>query len=432
MRVLLISAANDAGSMVPLPLGLACVAAAAERAGHNVRLVELGADADYDTRIREAIREVAPEVIGVSVRNIDNQNMQSPRFLLQISQKVIAASRACCSAPIVIGGAGYSIFPEAALTYLGADIGVRGEGESIFPMLLSWLESGRRFSPPPSTYFPDGSHTLNDFISDLDRFALPEAHLWLDCATSTEMRIPVQSRRGCPLRCSYCSTSAIEGFPVRRRSPEAVVNWLRRLRRSGFRRFWFVDNTFNLPPSYAKALCRTLIEADLRLDWWAIVYPKLVDNELAALMAKAGCTEVSLGFESGSDVTLAQFNKRFTCSEVRSISDILAGVGIKRNGFLLLGGPSETRQTVEESLAFAASLHLDSLKITVGIRIYPETRLASAALAEGMLTPNDNLLQPRFYLSPSVQDWLPDRIAAITEGIESGTGRATGETSCRN
>ncbi len=411
MRILFIAAANDAGSMVPLPLGLACVAAATERAGHGVRMVALGSDADCEKEIRPAIEQLSPDVIGVSVRNIDDQNMQSPHFLLASLRQVVAVCRAASSARIVVGGAGYSIFPGSVLAYLGADIGIRGEGEAAFPALLSWLEQGRQSPPPPATYFPDGSHAATTFAPALDDFLLPEPRLWLDFPDSTATRIPVQTRRGCPLDCIYCSTSAIEGRPIRRRSSESVVRWLTALRKNGFRYFHFVDNTFNLPPSYAKELCRKLISADLGLDWWAIVYPKWVDTELAELMAKAGCTEVSLGFESGSETMLPQLNKRFTCTEVRKISDTLAGVGVKRYGFLLLGGPRETMETVEESLEFADSLHLDELKITVGLRIYPQTPLALTAVADGLLKSDDNLLFPRFYISPLLRDWLPDRIA---------------------
>jgi hypothetical protein len=107
---------------------------------------------------------------------------------------------------------------------------------------------------------------------------------------------------------------------------------------------------------------------------------------------------------------LRKLNKRFTRNEVRTISEMLADVGINRIGFLLLGGPGETKATVEESLAFAKSLHLDSLKITVGMRIYPSTPLASVAVAEGMVRREDDLLLPRFYLGASLRDWLPERI----------------------
>jgi len=411
VRILLISAANDAGSMVALPLGLACVAAASERAGHQVRLLALGSDAVCEIDVRHAIEQLAPDVIGISVRNIDDQNMQSPRFLLASLRQVIAVCRAASSAPIILGGAGYGIFPESALAYLGGDIGIRGEGEDAFPALLSWLEGGRQSPPPPATYLPNGMHTPTAFASPLDEFVLPDSRLWLDFSGGREMRIPVQTRRGCPLDCIYCSTSAIEGRPIRRRSPVSVVDWLAGLRQNGFRHFYFVDNTFNLPPSYAKDLCRKLITAELGLDWWAIVYPKWVDMELAGLMAKAGCTQVSLGFESGSEPVLKRLNKRFGCAEVKAISAMFSMAGIRRNGFLLLGEPGETRETVEESLAFAEALHLDGLKITVGLRIYPGTVLHSVAVAEGVVKLDDDLLWPRFYLTAGLWDWLPERIA---------------------
>jgi radical SAM superfamily enzyme YgiQ (UPF0313 family) len=90
---------------------------------------------------------------------------------------------------------------------------------------------------------------------------------------------------------------------------------------------------------------------------------------------------------------------------------MFADAGIFRRGFLMLGAPGETRESVEESLSFADSLRLDALKITVGLRIYPETPLAATALAEGIIRPDDDLLWPRFYLAPQLADWLPERIA---------------------
>ncbi len=99
---------------------------------------------------------------------------------------------------------------------------------------------------------------------------------------------------------------------------------------------------------------------------------------------------------------LHAMNKQFLAEEVREISDLFAASGIRRTGFLLLGGPGETQDTVAHSLAFAESLHLDQLRITVGVRIYPHTPLATAAVREGVITPEDDLLAPRFYLTPGL------------------------------
>jgi radical SAM superfamily enzyme YgiQ (UPF0313 family) len=127
-------------------------------------------------------------------------------------------------------------------------------------------------------------------------------------------------------------------------------------------------------------------------------------------MARAGCREVSLGFESGNEEVLGAMNKRFSPDEVRRIAQMLGDYGIRRMGFLLLGGPGETRGSVEESLAFADSLALEAMKVTVGIRIYPHTALARAAVADGTISPTDNLFWPRFYLAREIREWLPETV----------------------
>jgi len=115
-----------------------------------------------------------------------------------------------------------------------------------------------------------------------------------------------------------------------------------------------------------------------------------------------------MGFESGSERILKNMNKRFTPKEVRQISEMLSEEGIRQMGFLLLGSPGETRESVEESLVFADSLKLDSLKITAGVRIYPNTSLARKATEEGLIASHQDLLLPRFYMAKSLGDCLPE------------------------
>jgi len=413
MKVLLISANTETINLRPLPLGLARVAAAAAQAAHEVVLVNLMFEGDVRAALQDRIDEFRPDVIGVSVRNIDDQNMADPRFFLPAVREVVAECRRALPAPVIVGGAGYSIFPEGALRYLVADIGVQGEGESVFPALLERLAHGSSVDDLPGVYLPERVPARRSFLRNLDGLPLPEAAQWIPLPPAgCDLWVPVQTRRGCPLDCSYCSTPAIEGRSLRRHSPEVIVAWLARLARAGYRHFNFVDNTFNLPPYYAEALCRGIIDAALDIEWWCIIYPKWVDRALVGRMARAGCRQISLGFESGAGSILRSLNKRFSPAEVKAVSEMFREAGIERRGFLLLGAPGETRETVEESLAFADSLQLDYLKVTVGLRIYPHTALAETALAEGLIQAEDDLLFPRFYLAPALREWLPERVAA--------------------
>jgi radical SAM superfamily enzyme YgiQ (UPF0313 family) len=412
MRVLLISANTERINILPLPLGLNCVAVATRNAGHDVELVDLMIGEDTRSVIMEAIGGFHPDIIGISVRNIDDQDMESPRFLLDQVKEAVTHCRSFSGAPLVVGGAGYSIFPEGALAYLGADMGIQGEGETVFPALLDRIQQGADISALPGLYLPRrGLQGNREFVEDLDTLSLPDPHLWYRSAPGEqELWVPFQTRRGCPMNCSYCSTATIEGQALRQRSPGVVVEGIVRHVEAGFQFFYFVDNIFNIPSSYARELCQSLIAEELHVSWRCILYPTRIDEELIEDMARAGCKEVSLGFESGSERILRSMNKKYHLTDVRQASEMLADHGIRRMGFLLLGGPGETRESVEESIAFADSLQLDGLKITVGIRIYPYTPLAKIAVAEGVIPWDDDLLFPKFYVVRGPEDWLYETV----------------------
>ena len=414
MKVLLVSANTERLNMVTIPLGLGLVCAAVRAARHAVTFLDLLSETDPPAAVRAAIAKVQPDVIGISVRNIDDQNRDAPRFLLEQVEPLVGACRAATLAPIVLGGAGYSLFPREALAYLGADYGVCGDGEVVFPQLLECLEHGEDPGDLPGVYVA-GREDRRGLAMAADLDALPA---WDESLTGTcdpsadDLWVPVQTRRGCPNDCSYCSTARIQGRTIRSRDPHLTVAAIERLGQAGYRRFYFVDNSFNIPESQALLICRLLRDLRPRVTWRCILYPHRVHEDLVRAMAEAGCSEASLGFESGSRRILREMNKRFSPEEVSEIVHLLAAYGIRRRGFLLLGGPGENRETVEESLAFAHSLPLDELRITVGIRIYPGTPLASRAVADGVIRSEDDLLEPCFYLAPGLEPWIHERVAA--------------------
>ena len=413
MRVLLVSANTETINMPALPMGLGLVAAATRKAGHSVTFLDLMGESAPEAALARAISRTAPEVIGISIRNVDDQVSDSPRFLLDAARSVVAQCKALSGAPVVLGGPGYSMFPQSALDFLGADMGIQGEGEAAFLSLLALLDSGGDVSIIPGLYRRgQGCKVPPCHGTDLDNWPYPEPDIFDgERFNDPACFLPYQTRRGCPLKCSYCATSAIEGTRIRKRSVDAVVENLARWRDAGCSRVFFVDNTFNLPPGYAKALCDRLISRDLRLSWRAIFYPGNTPASLIEAMARAGCTDVSLGFESGNDAVLRGFNKRFTAEDVRRTATMLRDAGIRSMGFLLLGGPHETRETVLESLEFVDALGLAAMKLTVGIRIYPYTPLAAQAVREGVIRPEDDLLRPRFYIKAGLENWLRQTVA---------------------
>ncbi|MDR3628791.1 MAG: radical SAM protein [Desulfocapsaceae bacterium] len=299
MNVLLIAAKTETTIMPVIPMGLGLVAAATKQAGHQVRFLDLSAEAAPEMVLADAITLARPEAIGISIRNVDDQVSAAPRFFLEDARTVVAACRRLSRAPIILGGAGYSIFPDAALEYLGADMGIQGEGEAAFVELLARLQDNKSpLAPVPGLYLRQkGCTTPPAYHIRLDDWPFPDLKIFQpERLRDTTWYLPFQTRRGCPLGCCYCATAAIEGRHVRRRSVNTVIRELARWQEAGFNRIFFVDNTFNLPPDYAQELCRQLTAANLALSWRAIVYPCRTEESLIRTMAEAGCTEVSVGF----------------------------------------------------------------------------------------------------------------------------------------
>jgi hypothetical protein len=121
------SANTEKINMAVLPFGLACVASATQKAGHEVAIADLMAERDTQSVLKDAIEGFRPQVIGVSVRNIDDQRMENPRFLLNPVKDIVTVCKDLSEVPLILGGAGYSIYPEAVLSFLGADMGIQGE-----------------------------------------------------------------------------------------------------------------------------------------------------------------------------------------------------------------------------------------------------------------------------------------------------------------
>ena len=132
MKVFPISANTEQINVPVLQVGLACVAAATESVGHETHFLNLMVRKNSLSILEETVENFQPEVIALSVRNIDEQYMQSPKFLLEPVRDMVVCCRKISRSPIILGGAGFSIFPQSTLSYLDADMGVCGEGEEAF------------------------------------------------------------------------------------------------------------------------------------------------------------------------------------------------------------------------------------------------------------------------------------------------------------
>jgi radical SAM superfamily enzyme YgiQ (UPF0313 family) len=423
MRVLLISENRCRDNLVPWPIGAACVATAARAAGHQVAGLDLMFSADAAADVESAIREFAPDCVGLSVRNIDNQEMKDNRFFMPAVREIVGVVRSSTAAPLVLGGAGFTIFPLECLRYTGAGMGIVGEGEDSFTLLLGRLATGAGIDDVPGLALAAGGReTLNPPPPHVDfrETGAPDRSVfdvspydWVP-GHGPPFLANIQARRGCHMRCIYCTNPLIEGREVRCRDAADVAAELESLQKDrGIRTVLFTDSNFLHPPDYARELCARIVERGLTIKWLATINPMVYQPDLFGLMKEAGCITVSLGNESGSDRMLEALKKDFTASDVRKNAAAAREQGLTVNCFLMLGGPGETRRSVEESVALMDELRPDAVWVTVGVRIFPGCELEQIAVADGFISRGQDLLRPAFYLAREVAPWLYQTMAEV-------------------
>jgi radical SAM superfamily enzyme YgiQ (UPF0313 family) len=416
-RILLLSI-NQYDFPYPVyPLGAALVEAALRRAGHTVRFVDFNL---APPPLPDVVAEFKPDYVGISLRNIDDALIQKRETFFETLLGVVAELRRHTHATLVLGGSGFSIFPEDLLERSGADYGIQGEGEKQFPDLIESLERGHDLSHLSGlVYRADGRVRLNprtrqEPAADILKPGLPAEITQYYLRKSSMLNI--QTQRGCALHCCYCTYPLLEGRQYRRRPAEAVVEELAGMEAQGARYVFIVDSVFNTSPGHVADICEGILQRGLHLQWCCFLRPKHLSRDLLQLMARAGLKHVEFGSDSFSDEVLRRYGKALTFEDIRQSSQHAAAANVDCAHFLILGGPGETEETLEETFDRSKHLPDPTLMARVGMRVYPGTPLYDQLRVTPGAPPLPPLLTPYYYIQPPLTQervlaWLRRRAA---------------------
>ncbi|MBI5409839.1 MAG: cobalamin B12-binding domain-containing protein [Nitrospirae bacterium] len=440
MKVLLISVNNERDPYPVAPIGAAYIARALKDGRHDVRILDLCFVEDDFKAIGETLKAFLPDVIGISIRNIDNLTFNKSIFYLPRIRQLVEFVKENTSATLVAGGSGFSIFPEEALRYLGLDIGVVGEGEAAFTRFVDALTHGGRIddiqnlcymkdgkfysnrhdhllkkddekTPSPSSPPIKGGEIIESPLPRRERVRVrgtfhssPDRSL-LNNSAYLELggMANIQSKRGCPFKCSYCTYPNIDGNKLRLREPADVVEELKEMKSDyNIDYVFFVDDIFNFPEEHAAGICEEMVKNDLNLQWTCFASPKGMTPELAGLMKRAGCRGVEFGSDAGAEKTLKGLGKHFTPDDISHAAECCKKIGLPNAHYIIMGGPEEDHSTLKETFSLFEKIRPTAVIALLGLRIYPNTRLHVTALEDGVVSKNMSLLEPVFYLSPAV------------------------------
>ena len=416
MKILLISVNRERMPAPVFPLGLAYIAGSLREKGHCIEVMDLCFSQNVREDLKEVLVKFEPELIGLSLRNLDNLTYPTSISYLQEAEEVISACRHYSRAKLVIGGSGFSLAPHELLEYLDIDFGIVGEGEEVLPTLANSIERSLPIFPSPHLLIK--AKPLPSWIhgAQVSTLSTPDRHLFHTRRYLEEGgMVNLQTKRGCPFSCIYCTYPLLEGKKVRVRNVEDVIEEIRYLiQEQEADYFYFVDDIFNYPPSFAQQLCRRMVEERLQIQWSAFVNPGFLSEELLKWMKEAGCRGVEFGTDSGSPAMLKNYGKSFTVEEVTKASQLCIKLNMNHCHYLLFGGPGETEETLQESFRLMDRLEPTAVIAMLGLRIYPGTELERISRLEGILEKETNLLSPFFYISPLLKGRLEEIVREET------------------
>jgi anaerobic magnesium-protoporphyrin IX monomethyl ester cyclase len=362
------------------PLGIAYIAAALEKAGHRVRILDVIAAGLTAEQLRRQINDFQPDLAGITI-------MTSTLFGGLEAAKIAKEEGAIT----VLGGPQLSVYPQETLTYPYVDYGISGEGEIALPLLAAALENNVSVDNLEGlVYRKDGQVRVNPpaDVADIDALTPPAYHLLpMDRYDSIIGDYPVStmiSSRGCPYQCHFCFKQPSDSR-CRFRSPKLVVDEMQYLAgHYAVKEIMFYDDVITSRRQHIAGICEEILSRNLQIKWEAPSRVDNVDGGLLDLMRRAGCIRLRYGVESADEETLKLMNKKTNLTQVKEIFRLTKKSGIQTFAYFMLGYAHETASSIKQTINFALELNPDWVMFTM-VTPYPGTPLYAIAQQEGLL-----------------------------------------------
>ena len=370
-----------------IPLGIAYLGAVAEKAGHEVTVIDCQAEKlNYNT-FRTRLSQTSSDIIGVTATTL---LYKSAMQLVNIAKEIQP------QAVTMLGGSHGTFWDENVLNeYPSLDIVVRREGEQTFLELLDKLKTNDNLSSVLGITFRKDGKVIRtpdrSFLEDLDALPFPAHHLMPLASLKRMGKIlfPLITSRGCVYWCDFCSTVRMFGRGYRMRSPKNVVDEMQLVHdKYGVEQVTFYDDAFTVNRERVMKICEELHTRKLDMMWDCGTRVDMIDRELLKTMHAAGCFAVWLGVESGSEAILGAMNKRIKLNQTRLAYKVANEEGLMTIANTVLGFPGETEQTAWETVRFIKELNPDDVGFYVATP-YPGTPMYDQVKKNGWLRVTD-------------------------------------------
>lgn len=400
MKVFLIQSYLGRPEKPIYPLGLAYLGASLP--DYDLQAFDPNVSSDPYGDLSSKLEQFSPDIVGISLRNLDTTQYRDPFvYLSSIQPTLDSLKRSAPKARVIIGGSGFSIYAKSIMErFRELEFGVMLEAEESFPDLLKNLDDPN--DVPGIFYRRDGEIRLTSQpkLPDFDALPSPKWDI-VDMAPYLGQldTIGVQSKRGCGLKCAYCTYFFLNGSHYRLRSPEKIVAEIKELvGRFKIDHFIFVDSVFNIPKQHAVDVCEEMIRQKVKVPWTGWYNERQFDEEFFKVTKEAGCRYFSFSPDAYSDVSLRLLQKNLGVKDIRRVYEIAKRYGDVFFGYnFFVNPPGQTYRDFVRLMSFwlRARLRLRGRLYGFGlgnIRVEPGTEILRIAHEEGVIKEDANLL----------------------------------------
>jgi radical SAM superfamily enzyme YgiQ (UPF0313 family) len=335
--------------------------------------------------IRDTLEELDPVFVGISLMTPTiHAGLKIARIAKELGKIVL------------VGGPHVNIVKKEVLNRKEVDFAFFGESErSLLEFLRSYPDMEKLRHIKGIGFRKNGESIYNGFsdrIADLNTLPFPDRGLLLYRERYLETGLAsIMASRGCPFRCSFCASVPIWGNKAVYRSPEHIVSEIRYLHDTfRIREFRFFDDTFTARKDNVINLCKLLVDSfgERYFSWWCLSRVNTVDEHVLSWLKKAGCSQIHLGVESGSDKVLKLMNKGITTEQVIKAVELAKRYKFWVHTFFMIGLPYETLEDIRETAEFIKKIAPDSVNLCT-FTPYPGTELYDYCINKNILKHDD-------------------------------------------
>lgn len=399
------------------PLNIAYLAAIAENLGHTAKIIDGEADGLTNAEVVERVLEFKPDIIAITATT------PFYHIVVDLTKRL---KEHLPDVPVALGGAHVTVLKEQVFRD-PFDIAFIGEAEDSLVKFLDRFERNQSLADVDGIIYRDGDKIVATppipKSYNMSKLPVPARHLLnndnyvIGTMHGLKKFTSIMSIRGCPFNCIFCSTEVF-GKTIRCREPALVIEEMKQcIDKFGIEHFMFLDETMTLDRKHIQSICELMIKENLNVTFEGNTRANLIDEELVAVMARAGLIRISFGLESVDETIRKTMKKQVPLESYEIANKITNRYEIETLNSCMIGLPGETKESIRKTLAFLRqSREIKQANISIAVP-YPGTELYEMAVKGemGLKLVIDDFSEFRRYNAAVMQvgEFSPDDLIRI-------------------